>query len=36
MASYSVTRDIDAPADRVWALLTNASDYTTWNPTSVT
>lgn len=35
MASYSVTRDIDAPADRVWALLTDASGYTTWNPTIV-
>jgi hypothetical protein len=35
MASYSVTRDIDAPADRVWALLTDASGYSTWNPTIV-
>mgnify|MGYP001819515764 CR=1 FL=1 len=35
MASYSVTRDIDAPADRVWALLTDASGYTTWNPAIV-
>ena len=30
-----MTRDIDAPADRVWALLTDASGYTTWNPTIV-
>jgi len=35
MTTYSVTRTIDAPAERVWALLTDASGYTTWNPTIV-
>lgn len=35
MTTYSVTRTINAPAERVWALLTDASSYTTWNPTIV-
>ncbi|MGI9529536.1 MAG: SRPBCC family protein [Acidimicrobiia bacterium] len=35
MTTYSVTRTIEAPADRLWALLTNASGYTDWNPTIV-
>ena len=35
MTDYAVTRTINAPADRVWALLTDASGYTSWNPTIV-
>lgn len=35
MAAYSVTRTISAPAERVWALLTDASGYLDWNPTIV-
>jgi len=35
MTTYSVTRAIEAPADRVWTLLTDASGYTNWNPTIV-
>lgn len=29
---YAVARTIDAPADRIWALLTNAPAYPDWNP----
>lgn len=29
---YAVTRTIDAPADRIWALLTDAPAYPEWNP----
>ena len=32
---YSATVDIDAPIERIWALLTNASDYPRWNTTVV-
>lgn len=28
---YEVTRSIDAPADTVWSLLTDADRYTAWN-----
>ena len=35
MTTYSVTRTIAAPADRLWALLTSAPAYTDWNPTIV-
>ena len=35
MTEYAVTRTINAPADRIWALLTDAAGYTTWNPTIV-
>lgn len=31
--SYTVARDIKAPADRVWALLTDATKFPTWNST---
>lgn len=30
-----IERDIDAPAERVWALLTDAAGYTSWNPTTI-
>ena len=30
---YAVRRSIEAPADRVWRLLTAADQYTRWNPT---
>ena len=33
--SYSVSRTIDAPADAVWRLLTDASSYARWNPAVV-
>ena len=29
---YHVERVINAPADRVWDLLTDGSNYTSWNP----
>lgn len=32
---YQVSREIDAPAQRVWALLTDAGSYRDWNPTIV-
>lgn len=35
MTTYSVTRTINAPAGQVWALLTDASAYPSWNPTIV-
>lgn len=35
MTDYAVTRTINAPADRVWALLADAGGYTSWNPTIV-
>ena len=35
MTTYSVRKTIQAPAERLWALLTNASSYTDWNPTIV-
>ena len=28
---YSVKRDIAAPVERVWSLLTEASSYGSWN-----
>ena len=28
---YHVSRHIDAPVERVWALLTDASSYSAWN-----
>lgn len=35
MTTYSVTRNIDAPPEKVWALLTDASSYADWNPTII-
>ncbi|MDJ0791991.1 MAG: SRPBCC domain-containing protein [Acidimicrobiia bacterium] len=35
MTSYSVSKTIGAPAERVWSILTDASRYTDWNPTIV-
>ena len=35
MTSYSVSKTIAAPAERVWSILTDASRYTDWNPTIV-
>jgi hypothetical protein len=35
MTEYAVTRAIDASADKVWALLTDAGGFTSWNPTIV-
>ncbi len=32
---YHVSREIDAPAARVWALLTDAASYRDWNPSIV-
>lgn len=32
MAGYSVERTINATPERIWALLTDASAYPTWNP----
>ena len=32
MTSYSVNRSIQAPPERIWGLLTDASGYTDWNP----
>lgn len=32
---YSVTRQIDAPRETVWSLLTDASSYADWNPAVV-
>lgn len=32
---YSVTRAIDAPPNKVWALLSDASSWTEWNPTII-
>lgn len=31
--SYTVARDIQAPPDRVWKLLTDAASFPTWNST---
>jgi uncharacterized protein YndB with AHSA1/START domain len=33
--TYSVTRTIDAPCEKVWELLTDADSYATWNPTII-
>jgi uncharacterized protein YndB with AHSA1/START domain len=30
---YAIAIDIDAPAERIWALLTNAEDFPRWNST---
>lgn len=35
MTSYAVRRSINAPAQTIWTLLTDASGYTDWNPTIV-
>ena len=35
MTEYAVTRTINAPAEKLWALLTDATGYTSWNPTIV-
>ena len=32
---YHVSTPIDAPADQVWALLTNAESWKEWNPTII-
>ena len=32
---FHVTRTIAAPADKIWALLTNSSGYRDWNPSIV-
>ncbi|MGI9597630.1 MAG: SRPBCC family protein [Acidimicrobiales bacterium] len=32
---YHVERQISAPAERVWALLTDGQNYTSWNPAVV-
>lgn len=32
---YHIERQIDAPAEKVWGLLTDGSGYTSWNPTVV-
>jgi hypothetical protein len=32
---YHVSRTIDAPPDKVWALLTDASSYRRWNPSVI-
>ena len=35
MTTYSVKKDIAAPADRVWELLTDAAGYPGWNTTII-
>lgn len=35
MTTYSATTTINAPADKVWELLTDAPSYPDWNPTIV-
>ena len=35
MTTYSVKKTISAPAEEVWALLTNAAEYPEWNSTIV-
>lgn len=35
MTRYHVSRSIDAPADTVWKLLTDATSYADWNPAVV-
>ena len=35
MTSYTVTKRIEANPDAVWGLLTDAAEYTSWNPTIV-
>ena len=32
---YHVERHIDAPPERVWSLLTDASSYSAWNPSII-
>jgi uncharacterized protein YndB with AHSA1/START domain len=32
MRQISASVDLDAPPERVWAVLTNTAEYSTWNP----